>query len=170
MKKSLLLLATLGMSSAAFAQWTNPTVQSTPMVEGDTLYLYNVGAQGFLTGANIYGTRASVSSTQGNKVVIKEAFEDEAGTVPLGSYHIENLVNAGGKAGKMSSLDCKAFDYIWIDGDGRPGDGRWKFTSVADGSYTINNTNVTTGNFGIAEFFKGSANTRTFIYDGSLEY
>lgn len=170
MKKSLLLLATLGMSSAAFAQWANPTVQSTPMVPGDTLYLYNVGAQGFLTGANIYGTRASVSSTQGNKVVIKEAFEDEAGTVPLGSYHIENLVNAGGKAGKMSSLDCQAFDGIWIDGDGRPGDGMWKFTSVADGSYTINNTNVTTGNLGIAEFFKGSAYTGTFIYDGSLEY
>ena len=170
MKKSLLLLATLGMSSAAFAQWNNPTVQSTPMVEGDTLYLFNVGAQGFLTGANDYGTRASVSSTQGNKVVIKAAFEDEAGTVPLGSYHIENLVNAGGKAGKMSSLDCQAFDGIWIDGDGRNGDGMWKFTSVADGSYTINNTNVTTGNFGIAEFFKGSANTRTFIYDGSLEY
>lgn len=170
MKKSLLLLATLGMSSAAFAQWNNPTVQSTSMVEGDTLYLYNVGARGFLTGANTFGTRASVSSTNGNKVVIKKAYEDEAGTVELGSYYIENLVNAGGKAGKMSSLDCQAFDDIWIDGDGRPGDGRWKFTSVADGSYTINNTNVTTGNFGIAEFFKGSAYTGTFIYDGSLEY
>lgn len=170
MKKSLLLLATLGMSSAAFAQWAKPTVQSTPMVEGDTLYLFNIGAEGFLTGANDHGTRASVSSTQGNKVVIKEAFEDAEGTVSLGSYYIENLVNAGGKAGKMSSLDCQAFDGIWIDGDGRGGDGMWKFTSVADGSYTINNTNVTTGNFGIAEFFKGSANTRTFIYDGSLEY
>ena len=67
MKKSLLLLASLVMSIGAFAQWAKPIPQGVELTMGDTLYLYNVEAGGFLMGANDWGTRASVSAGQGNK-------------------------------------------------------------------------------------------------------
>ena len=72
MKKSLLLLATLGMSSAAFAQWTKPVVTTQDMTLNDTVYLYNTEYVGFLVGGNDWNTRASVG-TKGYKVIIKES-------------------------------------------------------------------------------------------------
>jgi hypothetical protein len=48
MKKSLLLLASLVMSIGAFAQWAKPIPQGVELTMGDTLYLYNVEAGGFL--------------------------------------------------------------------------------------------------------------------------
>lgn len=170
MKKSLLLLATLCMSSAAFAQWTYPTVQGTPMVEGDTLYLYNKEAKGFLTGANDWGTRASVTTTTGNKIIIQKAYEDEEQTIPLGTFIIEDSVTTGNAKGTINSFSCEAFDGIWIDGKGRNGYDQWVITAVDDGSYTISNKFVTTGNFGVAEFYKGKADTRTYILDSERTY
>lgn len=102
MKKSLLFLASLCMSASGFAQtWTKPVPAATEMVMGDTLYLYNTEAKAFLTGANDWETRASVSATGGHKIVIKEGKDENTLT-------IANLVLKGGKAGKMSSLDCGA--------------------------------------------------------------
>lgn len=126
MKKSLLFLASLCMSASGFAQtWTKPVPAATEMVMGDTLYLYNTEAKAFLTGANDWETRASVSATGGHKIVIKEGKDENTLT-------IANLVLKGSKAGQMSSLDCGGFDNMWVDGDGRNGDGLWHINKEAD--------------------------------------
>ena len=165
MKKSLLFLASLCMSASGFAQtWTKPVPAATEMVMGDTLYLYNTEAKAFLTGANDWETRASVSATGGHKIVIKEGKDENTLT-------IANLVLKGNKAGKMSSLDCGGFDNMWVDGDGRDGDGLWHINKEADGAYTISNDNVTTGNLGVAESFKGkTGDTRCYIFDAEQTY
>lgn len=165
MKKSLLFLASLCMSASGFAQtWTKPVPAATEMVMGDTLYLYNTEAKAFLTGANDWETRASVSATGGHKIVIKEGKDENTLT-------IANLVLKGSKAGQMSSLDCGGFDNMWVDGDGRNGDGLWHINKEADGTYTISNDNVTTGNLGVAEYFKGkTGDTRCYIYDAEQTY
>ena len=64
MRKLTLFVASLLVSVASFAQWTKPTAPAvTPMVVGEECYLYNRDADGFLVGANDWGTRASVNST-----------------------------------------------------------------------------------------------------------
>ena len=165
MKKSLLLLASLLMSSAGFAQWVAPVPQSADMNPGDSLYLYNVGASAFYAQGNEYGTRASVSTEKGNLVVFKVAYEDEEETVPMGTYIFADSVGSG-----MNSLDCGSFDYIWVDGKGRAGDGMWTCEKQGD-YYIIGNTNVPTGNFGVAQVFEGlTGNTRCYIYDTAQTY
>lgn len=165
MKKSLLLLATLLMSSVGFAQWVQPVPQSVDMNPGDSLYLYNVGAGAFFAQGNDWGTRASVSTDKGNLVVFKVAYEDEEETVPMGTY-----VFADSVGDKMNSLDCSDYGGIWVDGAGRSGDAMWTYEKQGD-YYIIGNTNVPSGNFGVAQVFEGkTGNTRCWIYDASLTY
>lgn len=86
MNKFALLVASLFVSLASFAQWTKPTAPAVaPMAIGEELYLYNKEADGFLVGANDWGTRASVSPTLGHKVYIENGTAD-------GSYYITNYV------------------------------------------------------------------------------
>lgn len=163
MKKSLLLLAALLVSSVGFAQWTKPVPKATDMTPGDTLYLYNVGIAQFYAQGNDWGTRASVSFQSGNKVV----FSVEEGVDPSEGIYIFGNVLTGGS---FNSLDCSGFGNIWVDGAGRAGDGMWTYKKEGD-YYIIGNTNVPTGNFGIAEIFEGkTGNTRCWIYDESQTY
>ena len=175
MKKSLLLLASLVMSIAASAQWTKPVPKSTDLVKGDTLYLYNVGAEGFLLGANDYGTRASVSTGLGHKIVIKDVPDDEEGCVM-----ICDSVLAGSQTGKMDALDCQGFNAIWVDGtDGgtnfnRAGYNMWHINK--DGQYYVITNENQEGNFGVSEFTNTGeqgaavANTRTFMYQSEQKF
>ena len=164
MKKSLLLLAALFVSSMGFAQWEKPAApKATDMNPGDTLYLYNVGAGQFFAQGNDWGTRASVSYDSGNKVV----FSVEEGVDPSEGIYIFGDVLTNGN---VNSLDCSDFGGIWVDGAGRAGDGMWTYKKEGD-YYTIANTNVPTGNFGIAQIFEGlEGNTRCWIYDASQTY
>ncbi|MDO5481568.1 MAG: hypothetical protein Q4F47_00765 [Bacteroidaceae bacterium] len=164
MKKSLLLLAALFVSSMGFAQWEKPAApKATDMNPGDTLYLYNVEAGQFYAQGNDWGTRASVSYDSGNKVV----FSVEEGVDPSEGIYIFGNVLTGGS---FNSLDCSDFGGIWVDGAGRAGDGMWTYKKEGD-YYTIANTNVPTGNFGIAQIFEGlEGNTRCWIYDASQTY
>lgn len=174
MKKSLLLLASLVMSIAASAQWTKPVPKGTDMVMGDTLYLYNVEAGGFLMGANDWGTRASVSGGVGNKIIIKAVPDDEEGAVM-----ICDSVMSGNQNGKIDALDCQGFDQIWVDGteggnNKRPGYDSWFITKSGD-SYIITNANAE-GNWGVAEFTNTGeqgaqvTNNRTFMYQADKTF
>lgn len=164
MKKSLLLLAALFVSSMGFAQWEKPAApKATDMNPSDTLYLYNVEAGQFFAQGNDWGTRASVSYDSGNKVV----FSVEEGVDPSEGIYIFGDVLTNGN---VNSLDCSDFGGIWVDGAGRAGDGMWTYKKEGD-YYTIGNTNVPTGNFGVAEIFEGqTGNTRCWIYDASQTY
>ena len=162
------------MSIAASAQWTKPVPKGTDMVMGDTLYLYNVEAGGFLMGANDWGTRASVSGGVGNKIIIKAVPDDEEGAVM-----ICDSVMSGNQNGKIDALDCQGFDQIWVDGteggnNKRPGYDSWFITKSGD-SYIITNANAE-GNWGVAEFTNTGeqgaqvTNNRTFMYQADKTF
>lgn len=94
MKKPLLLLASLAMSVASFAQsWSEPKLEITPKdyvqefkasvladsLRGDSTfyYLYNIGGEGFLTGGTApthsqWTTNAVLSETGGNLIMISK--------------------------------------------------------------------------------------------------
>ena len=162
------------MSIAASAQWTKPVPKGTDLVMGDTLYLYNVEAGGFLTGANDWGTRASVSGGLGNKIIIKAVPDDEEGAVM-----ICDSVLSGNQKGKIDALDCQGFDQIWVDGtEGgskfRPGYDSW-FINKSGDHYIITNSNAE-GNWGVSEYTntgeKGAqvTNDRTFMYQADKKF
>jgi len=75
----LIMSAFMLMSSAAFADWTEPTITGqAPVVDNETeQYLYNTGAKAFFLGANDWNTRASLSATKGYKVKFKSVEETE---------------------------------------------------------------------------------------------
>ena len=137
MNKFTLLAASLFVSSTVFAEWTKPVAPaSTPLAVGDTLYLYNVKADGFLLGANDYETRASVSPTHGFKVCIEEY---KTGGVWDGStYFITDSVEAGGMVGKMGYMFMEGCEKVWVDNtiDGKPNN-KYTLTLQADGTYKI---------------------------------
>ena len=61
--KRLLVTMMIGTNAVlAMAQWSKPSVQSTPdMLLDEPTYLYNVGTKMFLTQGNAYGTQGSVA-------------------------------------------------------------------------------------------------------------
>ncbi len=108
MNRFTLFVASLLMSVASFAQWTKPAAPAVaPMTVGAELYLYNQGADGFLVGANDYGTRASVSPTLGHKVYIEKGTAD-------GSYYISNYVLEGWMAGEVGYMFMDG-EAVWVD-------------------------------------------------------
>lgn len=161
MKKSLLLIASLLMSSvSAFAQWTKPEPKTEAMAtDGSYQYLYNVEAAGFFIGMNEWGTRASVSSTKGYKVKIQPVFEDEEKTVPLGTYAITDSCET---KSAWFDTDCQTFDGVWVDGTGRGGADMWRFTALGNNLYEFTNDNVV-GKLGMAKLFDGLPNDRLFM-------
>lgn len=167
MKKPLLFLASLLMSVATFAQWTKPAPNATDMVLGDTLYLYNVEAAGFLVGANNWGTRASVGST-GYKVIIKTAYEDEEETVPTGYYWICDSVES---QNAVKAVFADAAGDSWVDNLEGANVDMWTIKKT-DGYYQITNEGYKKGApYGVAEYYEGkTGNTRLYFYDASLTY
>jgi len=103
MKKTYLFLASLLVSLCSFAEWTKPaTPKGQDLSVGTECYLFNTEAEGFLLGANDWGTRASYSAILGHKVII------ENGTVD-GSYYITNYVLSGWMANQWG--------YMFIEPD-----------------------------------------------------
>ncbi|MEE0519826.1 MAG: hypothetical protein UDK36_00270 [Bacteroidaceae bacterium] len=69
MRKILLTMTSLLVTTSMWAQWTKPAPPAVQeMKVGEECYLYNKMADGFLLGANDWNTRASVSQTLGHKV------------------------------------------------------------------------------------------------------
>ena len=183
MKKSLLLIASVVMSTAAaFAQWVKPVPEFSAMVDdGETIqYLYNVEYGGFLLGANDWNTRASLSQTHGLKMKFKKnytEFEDDEQTIPVEEslrWALLDSCETGNKAGKWSEYDCQGYDNIWCDGDGRGGAGLWIITALGDNKYQLTNENVTDadGNallFGWSPYAGDATNNRCWMLNYTLE-
>jgi len=132
MKRNLLLLASVLVSIVSFAQWTKPaTPKALPLEVGAERYLFNVDAEGFLVGANDWGTRASVSQTLGHKVYIENGTE-------AGSYYLANDVLAGWMAGQKGYMFLDAFDQVYIDNtiDGKKNN-QYTFEAKGDNIYNI---------------------------------
>ena len=127
------MLASFMVSLASMAQWTKPAMQAQPMETDKECYLFNVGAEGFLVGANDYGTRASVGATLGHKVKI------EQGTAE-GSYYITNYVLAGWMANQWGYMfiEPNGLDNVYVDNtkDGKK-DNQFTITDKGDHVYQI---------------------------------
>lgn len=182
MKKIFTFFAAMLMSASLFAQWVKPVPQFEEMKDDGTevQYLYNVEFGGFLVGANDWGTRASLSTTEGWQVKMEKLYEDAEKTTPSGYWAIRDSVLAGNKKGKWSEVDCGGYNDIWIDGDGRNGASKWIVTALGDNKYEITNGFVNTGKFGWAPYISpettdpenpiyDSKNTRLWILDYTLE-
>ena len=179
MKQKLLLFAASVMFAiSASAQWTKPTVStfSEMGTDGNTVqFLYNVGTQKFLVGANDWNTRASVGE-QGDSVKV-EALED-------GHYAIHAI--AALNAGKTSwgRVSCNDWNAMWMDGDltdgaeneSYPGTLSWKIRKEGD-VYKLTNDEMVSAyelgddaTWGVPETFEGAATTRVYIYDPTQTY
>ncbi|MBQ9640654.1 MAG: hypothetical protein IJV06_03745 [Bacteroidaceae bacterium] len=132
MKKTLLFAASLMVSVCSWADWVKPAAPaSAEMKPGEELYLYNQGADGFLCGANDYGTRASVSPTLGHKVYIEQGKAD-------GSYYITNYVLSGWMANQVGYMFMDNLEAIYVDNtkDGKTNN-QYTLELQADGTYKI---------------------------------
>jgi len=183
MKKTITLLASVVMSTTAFAQWVAPTVQTEEMKLGEVQYLYNVGAKGFFLGANDYGTRASVSKTKGYKVQIKKNWNEymDDGVTPaegatLIGYSINDSVETK-KGWYDLFVNDDAEANMYVDRASQANYDNWMIEKKGDYYEITNQGSVSTipslvgMPLGIAEYYKGeTGNTRLYLYDSSRTY
>lgn len=166
MKKSLLLLASMLVSAASFAQWTAPTPTNYQEVatDGTEQFLYNKEAGGFFCGGNDWNTRASVGTS--------------ADPIRFTVYDGENY-NFGcypSVKGNWLYVSCNNYDAMWVDAPNAdtnkdyPGTDSWQLSKNANGSYAISNT-LYEGTLGVAEIYRGlKGNTRVYINDPLDQY
>ena len=132
MKKFSIFFASLLVSVASFAQWTKPaTPKAQALTVGAECYLFNIDAEGFLLGANDWGTRASVSPTLGHKVYIQNGTE-------AGSYYLTNYVLEGGMKDQIGYMFLDALDAVYVDNtiDGKKNN-QYTFEDTGDHIYKI---------------------------------
>ncbi|MCQ2213317.1 MAG: hypothetical protein MJZ36_06745 [Bacteroidaceae bacterium] len=161
MKKSLLLLASLVVSIASFAQWTKPEPSQIQKMatDGTAQFLYNKEAGGFFAGANDWGTRASVATVADS---IKFISVD-------GTFY--NFACYPASKNAWLYVSCNGYDAMWVDAGNNvgnssyPGTDKWQISENKNGSYKISNTEYG-GTFGVAEIYRGlSGNTRCYMSD-----
>ena len=173
LKRLTFFVASVMMSVASFAQWTKPAAPAVqPMSVGEVVYLYNSEADGFLLGANDWGTRASVSPTLGHKVIL------EAGTA-ADSYYITNYVLEGAMKDQWGYMFIDGVDAIWVDNtkDGKANN-QYTFLPQTGGTYKIGlsaqNAEFTPSNYQDAYLglIKTVGDTRLYVCDpeNSLGY
>lgn len=197
MKKTLLLLASVLMSAASFAQsftatWEKPTVTNFVDMADDgetTQFLYNVGANGFFAGHNDWNTRASVAE-YGDSVRMKAL---TGGTWNLCCYPAKYT-----NKNKWLYVSANAWNAQWVDASNAtgntsyPGTDTWVVTKQENGSYKFTNTGVGADGtidennggdllnpdvpaagspWGVAETCMGETpNTRCYFYDPTAQY
>ncbi len=194
MKKALLLVASVLMSVASFAQsftatWEKPTVTNFVEMAEDgetTQYLYNVGAKGFLAGHNDWNTRASVAE-YGDSIRMKK-LED-------GAYNLCCYPAAYTNKNKWLYVSANAWNAQWVDAGSSvsstsyPGTDAWMVEKQANASYKITNTGIgadgildandnivnpstlVPGAWGAAETVTGETpNTRLYFYNAEYRY
>ena len=197
MKKTLLLLASVLMSAASFAQsftvtWEKPTVTNFVDMADDgetTQFLYNVGANGFFAGHNDWNTRASVAE-YGDSVRMKAL---TGGTWNLCCYPAKYT-----NKNQWLYVSANAWNAQWVDAGNAtgntsyPGTDTWVVTKQENGSYKFTNTGVGADGtidennggdllnpdvpaagspWGVAETCMGETpNTRCYFYDPTAQY
>lgn len=180
MKKSLLLLAALLMSSVGFAQWTAPVPSSTVEMDDSgtaAQFLYNVEGGGFFAGHNDWNTRASIA-VKGDTVRFIKLYEDDEKTVELGTWNFGCFPNAFTDKNKWLYVSANAFDASWVDAGNAvangdyPGTDGWVVEKQSNGTYKFKNNAVAPATYyGVAEVFRGErGNTRCYFYDAADEY
>lgn len=134
--KSLLLFG--GMLAVTSAQATLTVTERTlnlpdpastaVTIDGNTVqYLYNVGTKSYFLGGNDWGTRASVSTSEGFKVKVQSTGDN---TVAIIDY-VKN------KWQKTFAADA---DGIWVDNDNGANCDSWVITPGDGNNFTISNT------------------------------
>ena len=181
MKKSLTTMS-------AWAQWVEPIPEkSAPSFDGTPQFLYNTGAKGFFCGGNDYNTRASISPTFGDSIYFQPVADAE------GSYYFRCYPSVA-KKGNFFFVSANDWQSSWVDApnDGKfhetldeteayPGVNKWALDPMGNNIYKIHNTTSVglipefdpvegMGYYGVAEYFKGNANTRVYFYDPSQTY
>ena len=140
--KSLLALSALTAGVTVNAQTTIeapvanfPAPKTTALVQDSTTaqYLYNVGAKGFLRGANEYMTRATLDDTLGYKFKVQVLDKDN------------KLVALSDSVLKFSAymrMFADGNEGIWVDNDKGPNSGTWQINEIdgGNGTFTISNT------------------------------
>jgi len=124
------MIAVLATCIPVLAQWAKPTMPaSTPLAAETQLYLYNVDAEKFFTGANEWGTRASLSATVGHCVILQKV---------SGEDNAYQITNAADPTGTFSPLYIKGVDDIWVDeSDVNTGDDIFTFIPQGSDIYKI---------------------------------
>ena len=189
MKKSLLMLVSLMLTTmSAWAQWVEPIPEkSAPSFDGTPQFLYNTGAKGFFCGGNDYNTRASISPTFGDSIYFQPVADAE------GSYYFRCYPSVA-KKGNFFFVSANDWQSSWVDApnDGKfhetldeteayPGVNKWALDPMGNNIYKIHNTTSVglipefdpvedMGYYGVAEYFKGNANTRVYFHDPSQTY
>ena len=110
MKKQLLLLVGLLWTLVGMAQWTKPMPVRATLTAEETLYLFNEDYEGFLIGANDWGTRASLSRTAGYQVKMVKYEHD--GAWDGQSYVLTDFAES---KGEWRFMDLQGIDGTWID-------------------------------------------------------
>lgn len=157
MKKSLLLLASLLVSVASFAQWTKPVPKATDSykysvkadsLQGDTTiyYLYNKDAQAFFNQGNAWGTQATIKN-RGLKMFVSKYIPtstDDEGNVTTGEWDGKSVIltdyceSKGGWYDVVITLDSdsKMINGLYVD-RGNQVDYFFEITSKGSGVYQI---------------------------------
>ncbi|MBR6198295.1 MAG: hypothetical protein IKQ72_11950 [Bacteroidaceae bacterium] len=115
MNRLLIFAISISTSMCSFAQWVKPAPPAIGQMSIDTgCYLYNMEANGFLTGGNEWGTRASISEKHGSKIyfdlsIIDNNWDGE-------SYYIINDIENGNNAGQKGYMFVENLIDIYMDG------------------------------------------------------
>lgn len=133
MKLTKLLIFSLALTCgntvfAANEVWTKPQPAKSAMTLGETCYLYNSGAKGFLLGANKYGTQGSVGD-KGYKIKVTKHMVEEAwdGT----DYEITDSVETQQKWKNFWIADSA---NTWVDRASQP-DYLWNIKDMGNNIY-----------------------------------
>ena len=143
MKRKLFMLtaAALTTMSMQAAEWVKPDPKTSPVVIGDTVYLYNVGARMFFTEGNKYSTQASVGE-KGLKVFFSKylaAPEEGAEEVWDGKTVLFNDSSATKGAWKLVFIDNQSEAYV---DRGNQASYFWHLTEGADGAIRLSGADL----------------------------
>jgi len=136
-----LLAAALTAVSTQATEWVKPEPKLSPVVIGDTLYLYNVGARKFFTEGNKYSTQASVGE-KGLKVFFSKhmvAPEEGAEEVWDGKTVLFNDSSATKGAWRLVFIDTQHEAYI---DRGNQANYFWHLTEGAEGAIRLSGADL----------------------------
>lgn len=136
-----LLAAALTAVSTQATEWVKPEPKLSPVVIGDTLYLYNVGARKFFTEGNKYSTQASVGE-KGLKVFFSKhmvAPEEGAEEVWDGKTVLFNDSSTTKGAWRLVFIDTQHEAYI---DRGNQANYFWHLTEGVEGAIRLSGADL----------------------------
>ena len=130
-------LAMLGGGTALAADWVVPTPAFKAMspaasdaTTADTVYVWNVGQQGFIAGGEAWGTQASIAATSSEKWVVITTAED-------GVYKLKNAVRSGKYLFRTYGDQKVGSGVKACFVDGSDGSNTWAIASLGNNLYSF---------------------------------